>query len=146
MRLTLMRIANKPNYCIGRLYIDGEYFCDVLEDTDRGLDDKMSVEDIKAKKVYSKTAIPTGVYNVILNYSPKYKKVMPLLQNVKGYEGVRIHSGNKPEDTLGCLLVGKNKKVGQVIDSRATYEALFKRLQQHGSDKIIIHIVRMFYA
>lgn len=146
MRLTLMRIANKPNYCIGRLYIDGEYFCDVLEDCDRGLDDKMSVEDIKAKKVYGKTAIPTGVYNVILNYSPKYKKVMPLLQNVKGYEGVRIHSGNKPEDTLGCLLVGKNKKVGQVIDSRATYEALFKRLQQHGSDKIIIHIVRMFYA
>ena len=146
MRLTLMRIANKPNYCIGRLYIDGEYFCDVLEDTDRGLDDKMSVEDIKAKKVYGQTAVPTGVYNVILNYSPKYKKVMPLLQNVKGYEGVRIHSGNKPEDTLGCLLVGKNKKVGQVIDSRATYEALFKRLQQHGSDKIIIHIVRMFYA
>lgn len=146
MRLTLMRIANRPTYCIGRLYIDGDYFCDTLEDTDRGLRDEMSLEEIKEKKVKGETAVPTGVYNVILNYSPKYKKTMPLIQNVKGYEGIRIHSGNTDKDTEGCILVGKNKVVGKVVDSRATYEALFKRLQQRGKDKIVIHIVRMYYA
>lgn len=146
IRLTIMRIANRPTYCIGRLYINGEYFCDTLEDTDRGLRDEMTEEEIKAKKVYGETAIPTGVYNVILNYSPKFKKVMPLLQNVKGFSGVRIHSGNTDKDSLGCILVGKNKVVGKVVDSRATYDALFKRLQQRGKDKIVLQIVRMFYA
>lgn len=141
-----MRIANRPTYCIGRLYINGEYFCDTLEDTDRGLDDAMPLEEIKDRKVYGKTAIPTGVYNVILNYSPKYKKVMPLIQNVKGFEGIRIHSGNTDKDSLGCILVGKNKVVGKVIDSRATYDAFFKRLQQRGKDKITIQIVRMYYV
>lgn len=145
IRLTLMRITNKPTYTIGRLYLNGEYFCDVLEDTDRGLKDEMSEDEIKSLKVYGKTAIGTGVYNVILNYSPKYKKVMPLIQNVKGFSGVRIHSGNVPEDTLGCLLVGKNKVVGKVVESRKTYDALFKRLQQHGKDKIVLHIVRMYH-
>lgn len=146
IRLTLMRIANKPTYTIGRLYLNGEYFCDVLEDTDRGLKNEMSEDEIKSLKVYGKTAIGTGVYNVILNYSPKYKKVMPLIQNVKGFSGIRIHSGNVPEDTLGCLLVGKNKVVGKVVDSRKTYDALFKRLQQHGKDKIVLHIVRMYHV
>lgn len=144
MRIKVVRIANKPTYCIGKLYINGEYFCDTLEDTDRGLDDRMSEEEIKERKVYGKTAIGTGIYNVILNYSTKYKKVMPLLLNVKGYSGVRIHSGNVPEDTLGCILVGKNKVVGKVIDSRDTYEALYKRLQQHGKGKIVIDVQRKY--
>lgn len=144
MRLTLRRIANKKDYCIGRLYINGVYFCDTLEDTDRGLDDTMTEEDIKEMKVYGETAIPTGIYTVLLTYSPKYKKVMPLINKVKGYSGIRIHSGNTAKDTEGCLLVGKNTKVGMVTDSRNTYNALFKRLQQKGSNKITIEIIRNY--
>lgn len=144
MRLTLKRIANKDNYCIGKLYINGKYFCDTLEDHDRGLDDSMTLEDILKLKKYGETAIPTGIYTVLLTYSPKYKKVMPLINNVKGYSGIRIHSGNTAKDTLGCLLVGKNTKVGMVTDSRNTYNALFKRLQQKGSNKITIEIYRTY--
>lgn len=137
--ITLERIANRPTYCIGRLYVDGVYFSDTLEDVDRGLDDTMSEQEILSKKVYGQTAIPTGIYRVILNYSPKYKKVMPLLLNVKGYSGIRIHSGNTDKDTLGCILVGENKVVGKVINSRVKYEALYKRIcQAKGDVKITI--------
>lgn len=137
--ITLERIVNRPTYCIGRLYVDGVYFSDTLEDVDRGLDDTMSEQEILSKKVYGQTAIPTGIYRVILNYSPKYKKVMPLLLNVKGYSGIRIHSGNTDKDTLGCILVGENKVVGKVINSRVKYEALYKRIcQAKGDVKITI--------
>ena len=144
MRLTLKRIANKPTYCIGKLYINGKYFADVLEDTDRGLDSTMTEEDIKKIKVKGETAIPTGIYKIILNYSPKFKKVMPLITNVKGYSGVRIHTGNSAKDTEGCLLVGKNTIVGRLTDSKNTYNALFKRLQQKGSNDITIEINRNY--
>lgn len=144
MRLTLKRIANKKDYCIGKLYINGKYFCDTLEDVDRGLDDSMSEDDIKAIKIKGQTAIPTGIYTVLLTYSPKYKKVMPLINNVKGYSGIRIHSGNSSKDTEGCLLVGKNTVVGRLTDSRNTFNALFKRLQQKGSNKITIEIYRTY--
>ena len=143
MRLTLIRIANKPTYCIGKLYIDGEYFCDTLEDVDRGLDDSMDESEILKLKVKGQTAIPTGIYQVLLTYSPKYKRIMPLVNNVKGYSGIRIHSGNTHNDTEGCLLVGKNKEVGKVLESRATYNALFKRLNQTNG-KIIIKIQRKY--
>lgn len=144
MRLTLKRIANKKTYCIGKLYINGKYFCDTLEDVDRGLDSTMTEEDIKKIKVKSETAIPTGIYKIILNYSPKFKKVMPLITNVKGYSGVRIHTGNSAKDTEGCLLVGKNTIVGRLTDSRKMYDALFKRLQQKGSNDITIEINRNY--
>lgn len=142
MRLTLIRIANRPTYCIGKLYIDGEYLCDTIEDTDRGLDDSMDLEEIKKKKVKGETAIPTGIYPVYLTYSPKYKKQMPLIDNVKGYSGIRIHSGNTSKDTEGCLIVGKNTKVGMVTDSRNTYNALMKELLS--ANKIIIDIQRKY--
>ena len=138
-----MRIANRPNYCIGKLYIDGVYFCDVIEDTDRGLDDKMSESEILKKKIKGQTAIPTGVYNVYITWSPKYKKPMPLIENVKGYSGIRIHSGNTAKDTEGCLIVGKNKEVGKVLESRVTYNALFKILNDT-DEKIIIDIRRKY--
>lgn len=143
MRLTLIRIANRPTYCIGKLYIDGKYFCDTIEDTDRGLKDEMSVEEILKLKVKGETAIPTGIYHVFLTYSPKYKKQMPLIDNVKGYSGIRIHSGNTAKDTEGCLIVGKNTKVGMVTESRKTYNALFKELVKTNS-KIIIDIQRKY--
>lgn len=143
MRITLIRIANRPTYCIGKLYIDGIYQCDVLEDTDRGLDDKMSEAEILKKKVKGQTAIPSGVYPVYITWSPKYKKPMPLIENVKGYSGIRIHSGNSSKDTEGCLLVGKNKEVGKVLESRKTYNELFNILNKT-DEKIIIDIQRKY--
>lgn len=143
MRITLVRIANRPTYCIGKLYVDGKYFCDTIEDTDRGLDDLMDVNEILARKIKGETAIPTGIYEVTITYSPKYKKMMPLVNNVKGYSGIRIHSGNTAKDTEGCLIVGKNNEVGKVLESRATYNALYKRLVSTKS-KIIIDIQRKY--
>ena len=143
MRITLVRIANRPTYCIGKLYIDGVYQCDVIEDTDRGLDDKMKESEILKKKIKGQTAIPTGVYPVVITYSPKYKKSMPLIDKVKGYSGIRIHSGNTAKDTEGCLIVGKNKEVGKVLESRKTYNALFKILTET-KERIIIDIQRKY--
>ena len=143
MRITLVRIANRPTYCIGKLYIDGKWFCDVIEDVDRGLDDAMDEKEILNRKIKGETAIPTGIYQVLLTYSPKYKRIMPLIANVKGYSGIRIHSGNTAKDSEGCLIVGKNTKVGMVTDSRNTYNALFKRLNQT-KGKIIIDIQRKY--
>lgn len=141
MKLVLKRIAFKPTYTIGRLYIDGVYECDVIEDCDRGLDDSMSESEIIKKKIYGQTAIPSGTYDVVITYSPKYKKMMPLILGVKGYSGIRIHSGNTAKDTLGCLIVGKNKEVGKVLESRTTYNALFKKLSST-NEKIKIQIIR----
>lgn len=138
-----MRIANKPTYTIGKLYIDGCYYCDVLEDTDRGLDDDMKESEILKKKIKGQTAIPTGTYPVKITYSPKYKKLMPLIENVKGYSGIRIHSGNTHKDTEGCLLVGKNKEVGKVLESRKTFNALYKILTET-KENIIIDIRRKY--
>lgn len=128
MELNVKRIARKDGYTIGRLFINNEYFCDTLEDTDRGLKDTMQVNEILAKKVKAQTAIPTGKYDVILTFSPRFKRVLPLLLSVKGYEGVRVHAGNTNKDTEGCLLVGENKAKGQVINSRATLEKLMSIL------------------
>ena len=128
MELNVKRIARKDGYTIGRLFINNEYFCDTLEDTDRGLKDTMHVNEILAKKVKEQTAIPTGKYDVILTFSPRFKRVLPLLLSVKGYEGVRVHAGNTNKDTEGCLLVGENKAKGQVLNSRATLEKLMSIL------------------
>lgn len=124
MDLKLKRIFRGDKYTIGRLYIDGNYYCDVLEDTDRGLSNDMSEEEIKRIKIYGRTAIPKGTYKVEVTYSPKFKRYLPILLNVKGYTGIRIHSGNSHEDTLGCLLVGFNKEKGKVLNSRVTSDKL----------------------
>ena len=129
MKLKLKRIARKTDYTIGRLYINGHLFSDVLEDRDRGLRKDMTEEEIKKLKVKGQTAIPTGTYNVIITYSPKYKKQMPLLLGVPGFEGIRIHSGNTHKDTEGCLLLGENKEVGKVLNSRYTFNKFFEKLK-----------------
>lgn len=140
MRIELVRIAFKETYTIGKLYVDGKYFSDVLEDVDRGLDSSMSESEILKKKVKGQTAIPTGHYVINITYSPKYKRMMPLLLDVKGFSGIRIHSGNSSKDTEGCLIVGKNKKVGMVLESRDTYQRLFKIME--GQKEITIDITR----
>ena len=139
MEIVLNRKWKKPNYTIGELSIDGKKFCETLEDADRGLKDTMNINEIKTIKKPHITAIPTGTYQVTLNViSPRfgsrkfYKEVcngkVPRLLNVKGFDGVLIHSGNKAKDTDGCILVGQNKVVGQVINSQATFRELYKLL------------------
>ena len=93
--------------------------------------------------MYGKTAIPTGIYPVTITYSPKFKKNLPLLLNVKGYEGVRIHQGNTDKDTLGCILVGQNKQVGKVLNSRKMFDILYKELVKT-KGRIIIDIQRKY--
>jgi len=138
MKLKLVRKWRKETYTIGDLYVDGKWFCNVIEDRDRGLYDDMPLKEIKTKKVYGETAIPYGTYKVKITYSPKYKKFMPLIEDVKGFSGIRIHSGNTAKDSLGCIIVGKNTKVGMVTDSRNTYDKLFKMMD--GKDNISITI------
>ena len=119
MKLTLKRIALKPTYTIGKLYIDDNYFCDTLEDTVRDTN-KDGKFDNGEKKIKGKTAIPYGTYEIKWTYSPRFKKYTPQLMNVPSFEGIRIHSGNSSDHTQGCLLLGENKKDGMVLNSIAT--------------------------
>lgn len=125
MKIELHRKYRKNGYTIGLLYINGQFVCNTLEDTDRGLTSAMSVNDIAAVKVKGKTAIPTGSYPVIMSYSPRFKKQMPLVCGVKGFEGIRIHSGNSAEDTEGCILCGKNTEVGRITSSKMWTEKVY---------------------
>lgn len=156
MELTLHRRYNGPNYTVGSLLIDGLYFCDTLEDKNRGLSSTMSLEEINKIKIKSETAIPYGTYKVTLNVkSPKYsnfdkykyvaftKGYIPRLINVPGFEGILIHAGNQDKDTDGCVLVGENKVKGQVINSQATWIKLYKLLQKADSSKEPITITIM---
>lgn len=143
MKLELYRKYRKNGYTIGLLYADGKFVCNTLEDTDRGLTSAMSERQIASIKVKGKTAIPTGVYSIIVTYSPRFKKQMPLLYNVKGFEGVRIHSGNTANDTEGCILCGKNTEVGKVTSSRIwtekVYELINNAIRKRESVTIEIH-------
>lgn len=142
MKLTLDRKYKKPDYTIGKLYINGQYFCDTLEDKDRGLTQDMDENTIFDIKVYGKTAIPTGTYTLSWSYSPKFKKYLLAVNNVPGFSGIRLHAGNTADDSLGCILVGKNKQVGKVLNSRATLMQLNEIVKAaiHGGQKIELEI------
>lgn len=144
MRLKLIRRYKKDTYTIGQLLVDGAFFCNTLEDKDRGLTQDMPLPVIKAAKVYGETAIPAGVYDIDMETrSPKYAGVewyrklnggyMPTISEVPGYSRVLIHPGNTPLDTLGCVLVGENKVKGQLVNSRTTFARLYKLMKDaHG--------------
>ena len=117
MQLDLHRKWLKKGYSIGILSIRGNRICESVEDEDRGLKQTDGLESIKARKIKGQTAIPVGIYEIKDTYSPKYKKNVPLLLNVPGYEGIRIHPGNTAKDTEGCLVFGRNTEVGKVTNS-----------------------------
>lgn len=139
MEVKVKRIARRDNYTIGKMYVNGEYVCDTLEDTDRGLTSKMSVAQISGMKVHGETAIPTGRYLVDMKtVSPRFggrpqyqfcKGRLPRLCNVPAYQGVLVHCGNTANDTEGCILVGENKAVGQVLNSTATFRKIYTMLK-----------------
>lgn len=153
MKLLLERKWKKPNYTIGILYIDGNRFCEAIEDTDRGINNSMTEAEILRIKKPNITAIPTGVYPIDLNtVSSRFGKVpfyvsvckgrLPRLQNVKGYSGVLIHCGNTEKDSSGCIICGENKVKGKVINSKETFKRLYKLLQDsyNRGEKITIEI------
>ena len=144
MELRLERKYRSNNYCIDKLYINGKYFSDALEDPDRGLTDSMNLEEIKRIKVKGDTCIPYGTYNVTITYSPRFKKNLPLINNVKGFDGIRIHSGNTPQDTEGCLLLGLNKVKGRVVDSKVTVNKFIDIVQKvlNKGEKVTITITK----
>lgn len=149
MKLRLERTYKKEKYTIGRLYVDGVFFCNTLEDVDRGLDESTTAIEIAEKKVYGETAIPTGTYKVVLDvYSPKFGKkeyyknfcggYLPRLLNVKGFNGILIHRGVDQYDSAGCILVGWNRVKGKLVDSQKAFEELYKMMKK--ADEIEIEI------
>lgn len=128
MELRLKRRFCAADYTIGTLYVDGERFCDTLEDTDRGLTSAMSADTLRAHKVQGRTAIPEGRYRVTVAASPRFGRELPRLHGVPGFSGILIHAGNTHADTSGCILVGENRSKGMVLNSRHWEARLLERL------------------
>ena len=138
MELLLRRLYIKESYVIGKLYIDGKYYCDVVEDKDRGLTQDMPLSEIKKIKVMHETAIPYGEYKVVLSYSPRFKRILPAILNVPGFEGIRIHNGRDKNSSSGCLIVGRNTIKGGVTSSKEYMEKLIDILKTANIIKIKI--------
>lgn len=111
MEILIKRKWRGVNTTLSVVYVDGNYQDYILEDMDRELTSKMKVVEILAIKVKGKTAIPTGRYPVTITHSNRFKRKLPLLSNVKGFAGIRIHPGNTHENTDGCLLPGTTKSL-----------------------------------
>lgn len=130
-KMKLNRIYKGNTYTIGKLYIDGEYFCDTIEDKVRDIE--------KEGKVWGETAIPYGIYKVEITYSYKFKRRLPILLDVPYFTGIRIHEGQTEKDSAGCIIVGENRVKGMVINSKKTLDKLMKILE--GEDNIEIEII-----
>jgi len=117
MKLQLIRKTFGAESTLGELYCDGQFECFTLEDT------------VRPVKIPGATAIPAGTYQVVVTLSQRFGRELPLLLNVPDFEGVRIHPGNRPQDTEGCILVGRTKGADFVGESRLAFDALFPRIQ-----------------
>ena len=142
MKLKLIREIFTDQSTIGSLFIDGVFFCFTLEDKDRGLNQSDSLVSIAAKKIFSKTAIPYGTYELIINKSPKLQRLTPRLVGIKGFEGVLIHRGNHADHSAGCVLVGYKKSKDWISESTKAEADLLKILA-FSSEKHTIEIVKI---
>lgn len=150
MEIRVKRFYKCRDYTVGRLFLDGRYFCDTLEDMDRGLSSDMSDEEIAKIKVPGKTAVPRGTYDVTLDVvSPRFatRKAyafcggrLPRLIDVPGFNGILIHAGNTADDSSGCILVGMNSRKGMLTDSVTVFRQLYQKIREgkQGRLKIII--------
>lgn len=127
MELKLNRIFLGSSATIGELYADREHIADTLEDRVRP----------EGEKVYGKTAIPEGTYEMVLSYSPRFKKILPEILNVPNFTGIRIHCGNSSADSSGCILVGTwdGEKEDWVSDSKVAFNKLMSLLQKAADNK-----------
>ena len=137
-KLLIERLWPKKDYIIGRLYVNDVFFCNTLENPDRGLHSYMTESQIKALKIANHTAIADGQYKVVLRQSPRFKRILPLILNVKGFSGVLFHAGNTVNDTAGCILVGKNDKKGWLSESKITERNLVNLLKQYDNIELTI--------
>lgn len=141
--LLLQRRYFNDKYTIGRLSVDDEPFCDTLEDKVRDYNKDGDLLDEEEGKVYGETAIPYGRYRVVVSYSPKFKRSLPLLVDVPHFMGIRIHAANWPIELKGCIAPGENKVKGGVINSRQYERQLttWLKLWQDAGEEIWITIV-----
>lgn len=142
MELRLERLWPKAEYTVGRLYIDGELFCNTLEDKVTDVNRNGEFDGLE-RKVPGKTAIPYGTYKIFYGWSPKFGRNLPRLLNVTAFDGILIHPGNAAEDSAGCILVGQNTEVGRLTQSRLYSDELNKRIDiaQRRGEPITIEIV-----
>lgn len=143
MKLLLKRKYKAANYTIGDLSVNGRFFCHTIEDTVRELPEQCPNTPAGQQcrclgKVYARTAIPAGTYQVSMKYSPRFKRVLPYLYDVPHFLGILIHSGNTEADSAGCIIVGRNTVKGKVTESRKTLEALISLLGKEKSVEIEI--------
>ena len=117
MNIRVLRKTFTEESTIGELSVNGQFECFTLEDK------------VRAVKIHGKTAIPTGIYEVTITFSDRFKKPLPLLLNVSNFAGVRIHSGNTAADTEGCILVGTTKAPDKVGNSKVAFKALFEKIE-----------------
>lgn len=127
MELKLNRIFFGSSATIGKLLVNDKHLCDTLEDRVRP----------EGEKVYGKTAIPEGTYEVKLTHSPRFKKILPEILNVPNFSGIRIHTGNSSKDTEGCILVGTwdGEKEDWVGNSRIAFDELMALLEEATNNK-----------
>lgn len=142
MELRLERLWPKAEYTVGRLYIDGELFCNTLEDKVADVN-RNGEFDGSERKVPGKTAIPYGTYKIFYGWSPRFGRNLPRLLNVTAFDGILIHPGNTAKDTAGCILVGLNTATGRLTQSRLYSDELNKRIDiaQRRGEPITIEIV-----
>lgn len=127
MEIELLRNKSSAKSTIGRLLINGTFQCWTLEDV------------VRPAKIDHVTAIPSGRYKVIITESARFKRRLPLLVDVPGFAGIRIHPGNSDVDTDGCILPGTNALVDWVGGSRAAFDSLFSVLD-NATDEMWITI------
>ena len=120
MKIEVKRYLLEKDFTVGNLYIDGKHICETMEDRDRNLTDTKTEEENMKMKVYGKTAIPIGTYKLTIDYSNKYKKMLPHILDVKAFDGIRIHSLNFASESLGCIGVGTydESNPGMITKSR----------------------------
>jgi hypothetical protein len=125
MRLRLERDVSRFAATIGRLFVDDVFECFILEDAIR----EQPGKPVALWKVKGRTAIPAGTYAVVITESARFRRPLPLLVDVPGFSGIRIHSGNTHEDTEGCLIPGRARGVATVKESGVAFRALFAKLE-----------------
>lgn len=142
MKIEVRTIYQGKEYIISRMYLDGVYFTDVIEDQIRDLNNDGDLNDPGEEKVYGKTAIPKGIYTLVLSYSPKFKRILPRILNVPHFDGILIHNGVDEGSSAGCLILGDNKIKGKVVNSKKRLEEFITKLLNSGDKKHVIEIIR----
>jgi hypothetical protein len=136
--LRVIRSNYTKDSTIGTMYLNDKLFCFTLEDVCRDLNRDGDLADKNEVKIHGETCIPAGSYKVIINMSNRFKTMMPLLINVPGFEGVRIHAGNTKADTHGCLLVGKKIGLDTVLNSKVAFSELMSELTKYSEIELEI--------